>query len=363
MKPRSRTMSGDFLFAWWRLALCASALGSWCVVAAHADTWPITLTGQIAPKTGEGRFSGLGEAAVNGNGVVVFRAALTDGSAGEGIFQLNDGVLSPIALQGQIAPETAGLAFVSFGDPQINDAGDIAFIAVLTGGIRFEAIFLRTGQTLRKLVDTNTPPPGAPGQTFQLFRNLQINQLSDVAFQADVGSGGPLLGGIFLSSNGSLRSVVLSMVGSPPTVASTWLSLNNRREIAFISPDGVSVWSDGSIRLLAARGQTIGDSTLSLATADEPSINDDGDVVFINKATVISRFPALIPNAVVRWHAGQLEKIAATGDVFTGFEGVVFGGALGQPHINNAGAIIFLAEVHSNGSDSALTSSLKGPVS
>ena len=55
------------------LMMCFFRQSSFC------DTWPLVLTGQIAPGTGEARFASLSQAAVNSRGDIAFHAGLVGG--------------------------------------------------------------------------------------------------------------------------------------------------------------------------------------------------------------------------------------------------------------------------------------------
>ena len=134
------------------LALCGKVRGEILVLA---------LTGQIAPGTGNARFASLAQANVGGSVEVVFAAGLTGGSAQEAIFKLSETGLNPIVLYGQPVDGLPGRTFGQFGDPSINGSGDVAFKSLLRGGATYlQAIFVKSGQVLRKLVDTETVAPG-----------------------------------------------------------------------------------------------------------------------------------------------------------------------------------------------------------
>ncbi len=124
---------------------------------------------------------------MNSRGDIAFHAGLVGGNAVQGIFRVSEGKLSAIALAGQPAPDAPGRILWSLGDVPINSSGDIGFSAGLYDGrTLLEAILLRSGDTLRKIVDTEAEAPGAPGQKFSLFRLVQLNDVGDIAFQADL---------------------------------------------------------------------------------------------------------------------------------------------------------------------------------
>jgi hypothetical protein len=92
-----------------------------------------------APPDGNGTFSGFGfgDPALNNDGQVAFLATLTGTTGGfsghSGIFR-GDGLtsLTQIARAGQAAPGGSG-ELLGFDDPALNDAGQVAFLANLPG--------------------------------------------------------------------------------------------------------------------------------------------------------------------------------------------------------------------------------------
>src|SRR6266571_2521865 len=89
-------LAGLGLFGFFRLSLLS-------------DTWPVVLTGEIAPGTSNGRFTALGQAAVNSSGDIVFHATLDIGGVPSvGIFKVSGGVLSPVALEGESLADSPG---------------------------------------------------------------------------------------------------------------------------------------------------------------------------------------------------------------------------------------------------------------
>src|SRR6266516_1552097 len=150
-----------------RTVLCfIMVLGLGCPIVG-ADTLPLVLTGQIAPGTADARFTSVSAGWVNTSGVIVFRAGLAGANPHSGLFRVSEGALSPIVLEGDLAPDLPGRVFGSLGDARINNAGDVVFNALLNGGsTRNEGIFVWSSQGLRRVVDTETEAPGSTGQKF-----------------------------------------------------------------------------------------------------------------------------------------------------------------------------------------------------
>src|SRR5437762_1676364 len=263
---------------------------------------------------------------------------------GHGIFRVSAGMLSAIALTGHPAPDAPGRILSSLGDAQINSSGDIAFSAGLYDGrTLLDAILLRSGDRLRKIVDTEAEAPGAPGQKFSSFGLVRLNDAGDIAFQADLGSPPVETGehfpasGIFLITGGRLREVVLD---APPL-----FSLNNQGDIVFADGSRVLLFSDGSSKTVATSGQPVPNWTRTLENMSQPSINDERDVVFVNQRPIFYRMVTFFPNAIVRWREGVLEKVAAAQDPVPGIEGAVWDEDFGEPRIDNSARMVFRARM------------------
>jgi hypothetical protein len=127
----------------------------------HADIRVVALDGQPAPGFMGGRFGGFTSASVNASGDMAFSATVNVGTVrSAGVFAILAGVLTPIALEGQLLPDGSGRNFGgAFGTPQINDSGAIVFSANFTGTSNYQGIFEYSGGTLRNVVDQSTPVP------------------------------------------------------------------------------------------------------------------------------------------------------------------------------------------------------------
>ena len=101
------------------------------------DAIAIALSGHAAPKGGiystsvQIQFFG---SALNDRGEAAFGAFLTGGASRSGIFRGDGVTTTPIALEGTVAAGTTG-TFASFGDIKIANDGQVAFIATLTLGV------------------------------------------------------------------------------------------------------------------------------------------------------------------------------------------------------------------------------------
>jgi hypothetical protein len=101
------------------------------------DAVPIALSGHAAPKGGiyaTGVSIQFFESVLNDRGEAAFGAFLTGGASRSGIFRGDGTTTTPIALEGTAAAGTTG-TFASFGDFKIGNDGRVAFIATLTPGV------------------------------------------------------------------------------------------------------------------------------------------------------------------------------------------------------------------------------------
>jgi len=178
----------------------------------------VAAEGDRAP--GGGALSGFGRhpiPSVNGAGSVAFAAAVSKGRTVEGIFVYSRGTLRAIAIAGDPAPGILSGTFANLDFPALNDRGDVAFLATVRRGREaVEAIHLRTGSRVRKVVSQEDPAPA--GGTFAAFGAPALNNAGVVAFAAVVeGRGVP--GGV----NGS-RSAQVASFGSRPEMAPNTLA-------------------------------------------------------------------------------------------------------------------------------------------
>jgi hypothetical protein len=131
--------------------------------------------GRTAPD-GDGTFSTFGYPALNDSGQIAFWTTLTGTANYQGIFRMS-GFDNPIqiARMGQAAPDGDG-TFSSFGQPDLNGGGQVAFMGYLGDTANDRGLFLSDGQ-----------------ETLQVVRKgefLAGSTVSDIAFR-----GGPNRGG------------------------------------------------------------------------------------------------------------------------------------------------------------------------
>jgi hypothetical protein len=151
--------------------------------------------GSAAPGTGSGvNFSSLFSPVLNDAGQVAFRAGLTgsgvDASNNAGIWRGAPGSLSLVARMGSAAPGTgSGVNFSSLTNPVLNDAGQVAFQATLTGsGVdssNNQGIWRGAPGSLSLVARMGSAAPGTgSGVNFSYLSNPVLNDGGQVAFTA-----------------------------------------------------------------------------------------------------------------------------------------------------------------------------------
>jgi len=167
------------------LFLYRGASGEIVKVAAIGDPSPIG-----------GTFGAVGPGSLNDNGQVVFLASAV-GTINSDIFMWDNGVVTKVAAVGDPAPEGGtfsglGTESAGFQDgtnipvgplPDINDSDQIAFRAIVSGGITQRGIVVRTGQADEWYV--KVPDPTPIGGTYFDMQAASINNAGQIAFFAD----------------------------------------------------------------------------------------------------------------------------------------------------------------------------------
>lgn len=186
--------------------------GIWHLDAASAATL-IAQTGETAPDSTDA-FSAFGSPALDGDGNVFFWASLLNASEEEALYRY-DGTLSTLATSaGAIDIFGNSNSFDSFFDPVVSAAGDLAVLAQKPND-EGKAILLRNAAGEWSIVaETGMIAPGTfGGVVFDSFSFPRINEAGQVAFQAMLSGQGDAISdttdsGIWaLDSNGVLSLV------------------------------------------------------------------------------------------------------------------------------------------------------------
>jgi hypothetical protein len=193
------------------LFLYQAASGQIVKVAAVGDPSPIG-----------GTFGAVGPGSINNNGKVVFLASPQGETINSNLFMWDNGVVTKVAALGDPAPgggTFSGLGTESFGFqdgtfipggpvPDINDSDQIAFRAIVTGGITDRGIVVRTNQVDEWYV--KVPDPTPIGGTYLDMQAAAINNAGQIAFFADYHPAPDTINsGWFAGAPGNWRKVVV----------------------------------------------------------------------------------------------------------------------------------------------------------
>jgi hypothetical protein len=283
----------------------------------------VALEGDVVPRVGT--LSGFGKhpiPALNEAGEVVFAAAVSGGRTVEGIFLSSRGRIQPVVLSGTPAPGIAGGTFAGLDAPALNDRGDIAFLATIRRGRETsEAIYVRNGSTLRKIVAQGDPAPA--GGNFGGFGPPTLNNRGTVGFAAAV-EGRAVPGGLFLAEGNAPRMVVGAGDDSPGGGIffkfAERFSLSDAGVIAFNAllkgaptPGGLFLIDRGSPRILAVIGDAAPGGGIFSHFGLWPSVNSAGWVAF---ASSVDGGPS--PIAVFLARPDGMRRVVAAGDTLPG---------------------------------------------
>lgn len=167
-----------------------SGQGFWSLSADGAIE-PVLLTGQEAEGTSGKRYEDLGQPHLNALGEAVFSASLTDADSSttwEGIWTLGAEGLSLVTITSEPAGETLP-TFEQLADPQIDEAGNVSFIARWTDeatGTPCQGIFMAMADGgLLSLVSVHDPVPhSSRGESFSSFSRPFFARPGELAFGA-----------------------------------------------------------------------------------------------------------------------------------------------------------------------------------
>jgi hypothetical protein len=287
---------------------------------ARAPVQTVVLSGQSAPGSNGASFVGFNRPSINNRGAVVFRAELTHQDVPYGAIP---GKLIPVGIfiggantnvarvvgYGDAVPNESE-TFTDFGDPVINDSGQIAFMAGVGAGFENHGVFLKQPVQLITITRTGRAAPGTDGTFTHLgLLGVSINNAGSIAFEARY-SGSISGDGIFVYSNGDLKPLVLQGQPVPGTQSDSFesfqsLATNQRGQIAFVasvnsglgSKTGVFVAEGGKITPLAREGQVVSGEALHHLSA--PSIDESGAVVFVDSLAYQARgTAAYVPKGI-----------------------------------------------------------------
>jgi hypothetical protein len=348
--PAAANRRGDIVFF---ATLLRSRAEEGVFLASERGIEKLAAIGDTVP-SGE-RIAGFGEnpaMAINEAGIAGFIATLTGGKATEGVFLVQKGKLTAVALSGAAAPDGGG-TLAEFQSPVLNDGGEVAFLATLRRGREAgEAIYLwRRGQ-LVKIVATGDRAPS--GGIFTGFGNPALNNKGEVAFGA-LTEQGPILGGIFTGTPGDLHHVLAAGSAAPTggifARFSERLDLNDASAIAFSAlmrqggpSAGIFLLDGEAPRPLAVIGDAAPGGGNFAGFGSWPVMSGDGSVGFI--ASLDGG-----PNGLGVFLAGSdgLKRLAAVGDGLPGGARLATFPLYPSLAISPSGAVTFAATAEREG--------------
>jgi hypothetical protein len=236
-----------------------------------------------APPTG-GTYTLLAGPVINDRGQVAFKAEMTGGSTGFAIFRADGADLTPVFLADQIAP--GGATFQDFGSPAINAHGQVAAGALLTNSAGGAGLFLGDGTNAVAIMLQGQPAPKGGNYSFP-FGSVRLNDRGEVAFATGL-QGGTSKHGIFRGNGDQTTTVALTETIAPGTTGT------------FESFDDIKLVDDGRVAVLARLAVGVGGVDLSnnqglwigTSEADLQLVVRTGDVI---GGKVLTDIPNFVP--------------------------------------------------------------------
>jgi hypothetical protein len=250
------------------LAFSAAVAGSKAVegifVASPRGLKAVALAGGPAPDIQSGTFANVDTPTINDRGDVAFLATVRRGRESiEAIYLYWGGRTRKVVAQGDPAP--AGGAFAGFGPPSLNGKGLVVFGGVVEGRSVPGGLFLSKDGTIRVLVGAGDETPD--GGIFAKFsERVALNDAGTVAFNAML-KGAPTSGAIFVIDDRVRRIAGLGDAAPGGGVFShfgLWPSLSAAGAVVFAasvdggaSPVGVFVAGRDTTSKVAAVGDAL----------------------------------------------------------------------------------------------------------
>lgn len=205
-------------------SLLVIALTSGVASGAPARTDVLLIDHMPAPD-GNGRFSYVnGSPVLNDASQIVVPVAFggtVGGSADNTAIVLADrNSIAMIAREGDAAPDGDG-TFATFFAPELNDAGQVGFVATFEGTsspVHTSGMFRGDGTTVTQLVRRGYEPTDGGGGFIQNFSGLSLNESGTVTFHAYIagyGSGTWAPRAIFTADGSVVHSVIWEGLAAP----------------------------------------------------------------------------------------------------------------------------------------------------
>jgi hypothetical protein len=188
----------------------------------------------IGAPTG-GSFTLLFNPVINDRGEVAFGAEMSGGAADFGIFRGDGGELVPVFVANQAAP--GGGTFTDFGSPVLNARGQVAAVGDLMNGASSRGLFVGDGTNAVAIAFVGQPAPKG-GNYGRFLAPLRLNDRGEVAVPVML-TGGTSSSGIFRGNGERTTAVALAGAIAPGTTGSFEafheIELGNDGRVAFIA--------------------------------------------------------------------------------------------------------------------------------
>jgi hypothetical protein len=302
----------------------------------------IAQKGSVAAGTTGATYSSIGSGiAMNSSGQVEFSSTLLNGDVSGttnnfGLWSGSPGSVSLEARKGSPAPGTSSNYSGLSATVSVNASDQISLEGGLSGG--GSGFFVGAPGSVSLLAQTGSAAPGTTAATFSGLSSVtDINSSGQVAFEAGLAGGDTTTAnnsGIWLGSSPSTLTLVARKNDPAPGTGDTFSFLNNpltnsAGQVAFTAniltggsvttanDTGLWVGAPGSLNLLARTGNqapgTISGDTF--ATIGSPTLNSTGAAAFIG---TIAGTDASAGTNTALWAGapGNLQLIARTGSLF-----------------------------------------------
>jgi hypothetical protein len=319
-----------------------------------------------------GTFTNFGAPPLNDAGQTVFLANVTGSTSIQGIFRSSGpGLVTALAREDEAAPSSGagtGGTFSGFGTPALNKAGQAAFLANVIGSTSIQGIFRSSGPGLvTALARAGEFAPFLGGGTqgiFSGFGTPVLNDAGQVAFLANMTGSGFSNQGIFRSSGPGLVTLLArASDAAPATGAGTdglfnsfgTPALNNAGQVAFkglvfgsTSDSGIFRGSGpGLVTALVRALDVAPDGNGSFVTFSDPQLLKGGNVVFQGNLTGTARGAAddtgiFLSDGQEMFQVAR-EGQALAGSTITGLSFLFFPDLGGRTPVNDVGQVVYQA--------------------